>query len=40
MNQIDNEFGCQYIEAVNITATRSCEYGREIRIYATGIRKP
>jgi hypothetical protein len=37
---LTDEFGFEYIEAVNITTTATCEYGRKIRIYPSGIRKP
>jgi hypothetical protein len=34
------EQGWQYVEATNVTATATCEYGREIRIIPSGIRRP
>ncbi len=36
---LTDEFRSQYVEAVNITSTATCEYGRKIRIYASGIKR-
>lgn len=33
------EHGQQYVDAVNVTSTATCSYGREIRIYPAGIKR-
>lgn len=35
---LKDEFGYQYVKGVNRTATKTCEYGRELRLHSGSIR--